>query len=183
MARVGQKDHSDDADDTARAPAGSAPHQELQRSYPARPWVGVGVIIMRAGKVLLIQRGRDPGRGLWAVPGGMVDLGETCREAARREAREETGLDVAVEDVFWAGEFISRDAEGRVAFHNVLIDYLATAPEGEAVCADDAMDVRWVGPNDLDDLADMQITPTMWPLLEKLFHRSYAHRYQGDRRD
>ena len=144
------------------------------RSYPARPWVAVGVVVLRAGKVLLIQRGRDPGRGLWAVPGGMVDLGETGPDAARREAREETGLDVDVGDVFWVSEHISRDADGRVRYHNVLIDYLATAAEGEAVCADDAIDVRWCGPDDLDAI---EASPTMWPLLEKLFDRSYAHRY------
>jgi 8-oxo-dGTP diphosphatase len=155
----------------------TGPKSLLDRSYPIRPWVGVGVVVVRDGKVLLIQRGRDPGRGLWAVPGGMVDLGETCREAARREAKEETCLEVEVGEVFWVAEYIGRDDEGRVSYHNVLIDYLAHAPAGEAVCADDAMDVRWCGPDDLDDI---QPSPTMWPLLEKLFNRSYAHRYQQD---
>jgi ADP-ribose pyrophosphatase YjhB (NUDIX family) len=147
------------------------------RTYPVRPWVAVGVVVLRRGKVLLIQRGRDPGRGLWAVPGGMVDLGETCPEAARREAKEETGLDVDVGDVFWVSEHVSRDADGRVRYHNVLIDYLADAPEGDVVCADDAIDVRWCGPDDLDDV---EASPTMWPLLEKLFDRSYVHRYRRD---
>jgi ADP-ribose pyrophosphatase YjhB (NUDIX family) len=146
----------------------------MDRSYPVRPWVGVGVVIVRDGKVLLIQRGRDPGRGVWAVPGGMVDLGETTREAAQREAKEETGLDVEVGEVFWVAEYIGRDAEGRVIYHNVLIDFLADAPQGEAVYADDAMDARWCGPDDLDDI---ELTATMWPLLEKLSNRSYANRF------
>lgn len=146
----------------------------MERSYPVRPWVAVGVVVVRGGKVLLIQRGRDPGRGLWAVPGGMVDLGETTRAAARREAQEETGLDVEVGEVFWVAEYIGRDDEDRVRYHNVLIDYLASAPAGEAVCADDAMDARWFGP---DDLEEIESTASMWPLLEKLFQRSYAHRY------
>jgi 8-oxo-dGTP diphosphatase len=151
--------------------------QVMERSYPVRPWVAVGVIVVRDGKVLLIQRGRDPGRGLWAVPGGMVDLGETTRAAARREAQEETGLDVEVGEVFWVAEYIGRDDAGRVRYHNVLIDYLASAPEGEAVNADDAMDARWFGPDDLDEI---EMTASMWPLLEKLFQRSYAHRYPRD---
>ncbi|CAA9285517.1 MAG: hypothetical protein AVDCRST_MAG77-4242 [uncultured Chloroflexi bacterium] len=151
----------------------TAADRALDRTYPVRPWVGVGVVVVRDGKVLLIQRGRDPGRGLWAVPGGMVDLGETCEEAARREAKEETGLDVEVGEVFWAGEYIGRDAQGRVDYHNVLVDYLAQAPDGDPVSGDDAMDVRWFGPDDLDDV---QLTASMWQLLEKLFGQSYAHR-------
>lgn len=147
----------------------------MDRLYPERPWIAVGVVVVRDGKVLLIQRGRDPGRGLWAVPGGMVGLGETCREAARREAKEETCLDVEVGEVFWVVDAIGRDPDGRVRYHNVIVDYLAYSPEGEAVCADDAMDVRWCGP---DDLADIELTPTMWPLLEKLFERDLSRFYQ-----
>jgi len=146
----------------------------MDRAYPVRPWIAVGVIIWRDGKVLLIQRGRDPGKGFWAVPGGMVDLGETSREAARREAKEETCLDVEVGEVFWVADAVGRDAEGKVRYHNVIVDFLATAPEGDPVCADDAMDVRWCGPEELEQIDP---TPTMWPLLEKLFDRSFAHRY------
>lgn len=146
----------------------------MDRAYPVRPWIAVGVIIWRDGKVLLIQRGRDPGKGFWAVPGGMVDLGETSREAARREAKEETCLDVEVGEVFWVADAVGLDAEGKVRYHNVIVDFLATAPEGDPVCADDAMDVRWCGPEELEQIDP---TPTMWPLLEKLFDRSFAHRY------
>lgn len=144
----------------------------MDRLYPSRPWVAVGVIVLRGDRVLLVQRGRDPGRGMWAVPGGMVDLGETMREAAAREAMEETGLRVEVGDVFWVADAIQRDGDGRVRYHNAIVDFLATAPEGEPACADDAMDVRWVGP---DDVEDLPLTPSMWPLIEKLFGRSYPH--------
>lgn len=136
-------------------------------------------MIMRDGKVLLIQRGKEPGRGLWAVPGGMVDVGETLREAAAREAKEETCLDVEVGEVCWVVDTIGRDADGRVRYHNVIVDYLAEVTGGEAVCADDAMDVRWVGPREVEDLP---VTPTMWPLLEKIFGRSFAHRSTADQR-
>ncbi|HEV8637644.1 MAG TPA: NUDIX hydrolase [Chloroflexota bacterium] len=142
----------------------------MDRRYPPRPWVGVGVIIVRDGRVLLVQRGRQPGRGLWALPGGMVDLGETMRQAAAREALEETGLRVEVGDVYWVADGIVRDETGRVEYHNAIVDFLATAPDGEPAGADDAMDVRWVGP---DDVEEMALTPSMWPLIEKLFGRSY----------
>jgi ADP-ribose pyrophosphatase YjhB (NUDIX family) len=142
----------------------------VERDYPPRPWVGVGVIVVRDGRVLLIQRGREPGRGLWALPGGMVDLGETMRQAAAREALEETGLKVEVGDVYWVADSIVRDDAGRVKYHNAIVDFLATAPKGEPACADDALDVRWVGP---DDVQELPLTPSMWPLIEKLFGRTY----------
>jgi 8-oxo-dGTP diphosphatase len=148
----------------------------MERMYPVRPWVAVGVVVVRDGKVLLVQRGKEPGLGLWAVPAGMVDLGETNQEAAAREAREETGLEVEVGEVFWVTQTFRRDADGRVVYHNVIIDYLADAPTGEPVCADDAIDVRWCGP---DDLAEVEPTPSMWPLLEKLFGRSFADLHRG----
>jgi 8-oxo-dGTP diphosphatase len=145
----------------------------MERSYPVRPWIAVGVVVMRDGKMLAIQRGREPGKGFWAVPGGMVDLGETAREAAAREAKEETCLDVEVGEVFWVADAIGRDDEGRVRYHNVVVDFLATASEGEAVCADDAMDARWVGP---DDVEGIPFTPSMYPMLEKLFGRPFVGR-------
>ena len=141
-----------------------------------RPWIAVGVVVVRDGKVLLVQRGKEPGKGLWAVPGGMVDLGETVREATKREAKVETGLDVEVGEVFWVVDSIGRDAAGRVSWHNVIVDFLAVAREGEAVCADDAMDLRWCGP---EELGEIDLTPTMWPLLEKLFGRDFRHLHGG----
>jgi ADP-ribose pyrophosphatase len=131
------------------------------------------VIVVRDGRVLLIQRGREPGWGLWALPGGMVDLGETMRQAAAREALEETGLHVEVGDVYWVADAIVRDDEGGVKYHNAIVDFLATAPDGEPACADDAMDLRWVGP---DDVEGMALTASMWPLMEKLFGRPYRRR-------
>ena len=145
----------------------------MERTYPVRPWIAVGVVVMRNGKMLAIQRGREPGKGFWAVPGGMVELGETAREAAAREAKEETCLDVEVGEVFWVADAIGRDDQGRVRYHNVVVDFLASAPDGEPVCADDAMDVRWVGPDEVDQVP---FTPSMYPMLEKLFGRSFVGR-------
>lgn len=121
--------------------------------------VGVGVAVLDDGRLLLVQRGRDPGRGLWAVPGGKVELGESLRDAARREVEEETGLAVEVGEVVWVGEFI--DSEN----HLVLIDFAGTVVGGNLNPADDAADARWVP---LDEAEDYPLTPTMYDLVSTL---------------
>jgi 8-oxo-dGTP diphosphatase len=123
------------------------------------PLVGVGVVVVSEGSILLVQRGREPGRGLWAVPGGKVRRGETMRDAARREAREETGLDVVVGEVVWVGEHIDDE------HHLVLVDFAASVTGGRLGAADDADDVRWVP---LVDIAGYSLTPTMYDLLDTL---------------
>ncbi|HEU4895925.1 MAG TPA: NUDIX domain-containing protein [Acidimicrobiia bacterium] len=128
-------------------------------SVSEHPLVGVGVAIVSDGAILLVQRGRDPGRGLWAVPGGKVRRGETMRDAAAREAREETGLDVEVGDVIWVGEHIDDD------HHLVLIDFAASVKGGRLAAADDADDVRWVP---LADTSGYPLTATMYDLLDTL---------------
>lgn len=110
-------------------------------------------------RLLLVRRGREPSRGLWAVPGGKVRPGERLREAARRETAEETGLDVVVGEVVWVGEHIS---EGH---HIVLVDFSASLAGGRLRRGDDADEVRWVP---LDDAARLPLTPTMYDLLDTL---------------
>lgn len=124
-----------------------------------RPVVGVGVAVLDDGKILLVRRGREPGKGLWAVPGGKVDLGEEMKAAARREVREETGLEVEIGDVVWIGEVIEE------THHLVLIDFAGEAVGGELMAADDADEVRWVT---FDEAARMPLTGTMYDLLDTL---------------
>lgn len=133
-----------------------------------RPIPGVGVAVVDDGRILLVQRGRQPGRGLWAVPGGKVDLGETLTEAARREAREETGLDVEVGDLVWAGESIGPGQPP--AWHYVLVDFLAVRLGGQPVAADDAQQAAWFS---LEEARRLQLTPTMPSLLDRLESLGY----------
>lgn len=123
------------------------------------PRVGVGVAVIDDGKILLIKRGREPGRGLWAVPGGKVHRGERLEDAARREAMEETGLDVEIGDVIWVGEHIDAD------HHLVLIDFSARVVGGELHAADDADDARWVP---IDETSGYDLTATMYELMDTL---------------
>jgi ADP-ribose pyrophosphatase YjhB (NUDIX family) len=128
-----------------------------------RPVPGVGVILLEGDSVLLVQRSNQPGAGLWAVPGGKVRWGETLADAARREAQEETGLEVEVGPVFWVGESIG-DGDPP-DWHFVLIDFLASVAGGELQPGSDAAAVRWVR---LDEADELPLTPTMRPLLASL---------------
>lgn len=121
--------------------------------------VGVGVAVVDQGRVLLVKRGRDPGKGLWAVPGGKVRRGEPIAEAARREVLEETGLEVEVGEVIWVGEHLSEQ------HHIVLIDFAGTVTGGTLRAADDAEDARWV---ELSVAEDYPLTLTMHELIETL---------------
>ncbi len=119
-----------------------------RREYPDRPWVGVGVAVLQRGRVLLVRRGRPPRLGEWGIPGGAQNLGETLFEAAAREVREETGLEIANPRVLTALDSITRDARGLVEYHYTLVEVAADCPEGDPVAADDALDARWATPEE-----------------------------------
>lgn len=115
------------------------------REYPDRPWVGVGVLVWKGDRLLLIRRGRAPRLGQWSLPGGAQHLGETVFEAAAREVLEETGLTVRPTDVVTVADAITRDDAGAVHYHYTLVEVAAEWIAGEAAAMDDALEVRWAG--------------------------------------
>lgn len=124
----------------------------MKREYPESPLVGVGAVIVENGRVLLICRGQAPLLGEWSLPGGVLECGETLRDAAMREAREETGLTVGVEEMLGVYERVIRDDEGRIRYHYVLIDFLCRPVAGELKAGSDAAEVAWFSRDELPAL-------------------------------
>ncbi|MGE5323252.1 MAG: NUDIX hydrolase [Actinomycetota bacterium] len=122
----------------------------MKREYPDRPIVGVGAVIVNAGRVLLVKRGAPPLLGEWSLPGGVVEIGETLRAAAEREAREETGLIVQAGEVLEVLDRIIPGENGRAQYHYVLIDFLCRATGGELRAGGDAADAAWAGEAELE---------------------------------
>lgn len=124
----------------------------MSREYPEHPIVGVAAVVLWDGQVLLVQRGREPAKGLWGLPGGMLELGETVTEGVRREVWEECGVEIEVGPLVGVFEPMQRDDAGRLRYHYVVLDYLARYVGGELQAADDADDARWVSPAELEGL-------------------------------
>ena len=123
---------------------------EIFKSYPERPVVAVGAVIVHENALLLAKRATEPKRGLWTIPGGKVHLGETLQEAAAREAWEETGLRVRIGEPVYAFDLIERDAQG-VRFHYVIVDFRAELESGEPLVGDGIAELRWFTLADLED--------------------------------
>ncbi len=123
----------------------------VEREYPGRPLVGIGVVVLRYRSVLLVRRAKPPAQGAWSLPGGAQRLGETAEAAARRELLEETGVSVGA--LYLAGhvDSIDRDTEGRIRFHYTILDFCGRHAGGEAVAGSDASAVAWADLDRLDD--------------------------------
>jgi 8-oxo-dGTP diphosphatase len=138
------------------------------RRYPKRPIVGIGAIIFQQGRILMAQRGKEPLKGWWSLPGGALETGETLDHAVRREVREETGLEVEPVRMFEIFERIMRDGEGATEYHYVLIDYLCRVTGGTLCAGDDVAHVEWVPER---ELAGLRITEGTLAVIERAFRK------------
>jgi 8-oxo-dGTP diphosphatase len=124
----------------------------MQREFPEAPLVGVGAVIIEDSRVVLVRRAHPPLQAEWSIPGGVLEVGELVREAAIREAREETGLTVEPGELLGVYDRVLRDADKRVQYHYVLIDFLCRRVAGELAASSDAAEVRWFGQEELSGL-------------------------------
>jgi mutator protein MutT len=146
------------------------------RRYPKRPLVGVGALIFDRGRILMAQRGKEPLKGWWSLPGGALETGESLDSAVRREVREETGLEIEPRGVFEIFERIMHDAAGTVEYHYVLVDYVCKVTGGTLAAGDDVCRVEWMK---LEDLRGLQITEGTLGVIEKAFRK--RRRYKKTR--
>jgi len=124
----------------------------MQREYPDRPLVGVGAIVVENCRVALIKRGKQPLLGEWSIPGGMLELGETLRQGAEREALEETGLVVRATELLGVFDRVVPDDAGKTVYHYVLIDFLCEPVSGDLRASGDAAEAKWFTAEDVSPL-------------------------------
>jgi len=138
----------------------------MQREFPEHPLIGVGAIIIEDDRAVLVKRAHPPIQGQWSIPGGVLEVGELVRKAAVREAREETGLIVEPGELLGVFDRVLRDAEGRVQYHYVLIDFLCRVVGGQLHAASDAAEVRWFK---RDELPALNLAPDTHAVILKGF--------------
>ncbi len=129
-----------------------------RREYPDHPLVGAGALVHEQGRVLLVRRRFPPNEGLWAIPGGLVELGETVEEAAVREVGEETGLKIALERLLDVSTEVHIDDSGRRRYHYVLVDYVAARLAGDVVLNGESSEWRWADGDESEGLEMNEVT-------------------------
>ncbi|MBX2991213.1 MAG: NUDIX hydrolase [Bacteroidetes bacterium] len=131
------------------------------------PRVGVGAVVFNDARVLLVKRGTPPSEGLWAIPGGRLELGESLQQAAEREILEETGVVIRAGSPVFTFDVIERNASGEIRFHYVIVDLAAEYISGEPIPDDDAHEARWISEGELSDL---DVSDKTLELLREIFH-------------
>ena len=154
----------------------------VQREFPKAPIVGTGAVIIDAGRVLLVQRGREPLKGSWSLPGGMLELGESLQEGVVREVEEETGLRVEpVELIELLDRIVREDPAGlrRVRFHYVIADYLCRVVGGTLKASSDAAAVRWVERAEWNSHSALALDPITVRVIEAGWRRCELGRQES----
>ena len=141
-------------------------------TYPDSPKVGVGALVFHNNRVLLIKRGKSPSKGMWTVPGGRLELGESLQEAAEREVLEETSVTVKAENPLYIFDMVAKDDNGRIKYHFVIVDIAAQYIEGDPKPGDDAADAGWFKYEELERLGvgekTMALLERHWPPKSRL---------------
>jgi 8-oxo-dGTP diphosphatase len=143
------------------------------RRYPKHPLVGVGAILLKRDRILMAQRGKEPLKGWWSLPGGALETGESLADGVCREVREETGLEIRPLGVLEIFERIMRDSNGEPEYHYVLIDYVCRITGGTLCAGDDVCRVEWVRRS---ELVKLQITEGTLGVIEKAFRQRRKYR-------
>lgn len=139
---------------------------EMPAVYPVCPQVAVGAVVFRDGSVLLVRRGNPPAQGVWAIPGGRVQLGETLKQAAEREILEETGVVIRAGEPVLTFDVVETDPSGAVRFHYVIVDLKAEYVSGKPQAGDDALEARWIRAS---SLAQLEVSARTLRLLREEF--------------
>jgi ADP-ribose pyrophosphatase YjhB (NUDIX family) len=147
--------------------------QAMQREFPLAPLVGVGAVVVDNGRVLLIRRGREPLKGQWSLPGGLLELGESLAKGVAREVLEETGLIVEPVELIELLDRIHHETD-RVRYHYVIADYLCRVKGGTLQAASDADEARWVERTEWNSHSALQLDPITVRVIEDGWHRAQA---------
>lgn len=139
----------------------------LRREYPDAPLLGVGAVVVKDDRVLLVRRAHEPNCGRWSIPGGAVELGETLAQAAEREVREECQVEIVMDGILSTFDLIQRDKNGNIRYHYLLIDVRAFYLSGKPTPGTDALESRWVSEPELEEL---DIIPRLLPVLRQVLH-------------
>ena len=142
----------------------------MQREFPSFPLVGVGAVVVHDGRVLLVQRGTEPAKGQWSIPGGLIEVGEPLSSAVAREVLEETGLVVEPVELIELLDRIHRDGD-RIRYHYVIADYLCRVTGGTLLAASDADAVRWVERSEWSSHSALRIDPITTRVIEAGWQR------------
>jgi mutator protein MutT len=143
----------------------------VQREFPEAPLVGVGAVVVEKGKVLLVRRGKEPLKGKWSLPGGMLELGESLQDGVVREVKEETGLTVEPVELIELLDRVHRE-DGRVRYHYVIADYLCRVVGGGLCAASDADEVRWAERTEWNSHSALILDPVSVRVIEAGWQRA-----------